>query len=64
MPRNVNCIFNDRGAWCTNTNIRRAFYLFGARCCVKFDSMSAHCPYCKPVPKPNVTPTPWPKHTK
>lgn len=33
---NPNCIYNDRGAWCTNKNIKKSLFGLGARCCVEF----------------------------
>ena len=36
MQKKVNCKYNDKGAWCTNKNIKRSLFGIGARCCVEF----------------------------
>ena len=40
MSININCISNDRGAWCKNKNIRRSLCGIGARCCLEFPYIS------------------------
>lgn len=34
--RNINCKWNDRGAWCENENVKRSLFGIGARCCVEY----------------------------
>jgi len=36
MQVKVNCEYNDQGAWCINTNIKRSLWGLGARCCVLY----------------------------
>jgi len=33
----INCKYNDRGAWCTNKNVKRSLFGIGARCCSEFN---------------------------
>jgi len=39
MNIKINCMFNDRGAWCTNTDIKRSLYGMGARLCSEYPPM-------------------------
>ena len=53
MIININCIYNDQGAWCKNTEIPRSFFGLGARCCIEFDKnkkCNIKTEYCKPSP--------------
>ena len=36
----VNCKYNDKGAWCTNKNIKRSLFGIGARCCSEYNNIS------------------------
>lgn len=36
MHIKVNCKYNDQGAWCKNSNIKRSLWGLGARCCVLY----------------------------
>ena len=56
MMRNVNCIHNDKGAWCKNKNIKRSLFGLGARCCVEFQDRGVECKYKKMKPKPKFPP--------
>ena len=38
MNININCIYNDRGVWCINKNVKRSLFGFGARCCILYDN--------------------------
>lgn len=37
MQRKINCKYNEKGAWCTNENIKRSLFGIGARCCTEFN---------------------------
>jgi len=62
MPININCIYNDKGAWCTNKEIKRSFLGLGARCCVEYPMNAKKCKFkirferpkrtCFPPPAP------------
>lgn len=59
MQKKVNCKYNDRGAWCTNKNIKRSLFGIGARCCVEFSGNKGQCDLkeirtlkAKPPPSP------------
>jgi len=42
----INCTYNDRGPWCTNKNIKRAFFgIVGARMCPLYEIFGAKCEY-------------------
>ena len=43
----INCIHNDRGAWCINKDVKRSLCGIGARLCVEFPSMKEICEYRK-----------------
>lgn len=49
MNININCKYNDRGAWCTNKNIKRGFF---ARCCMEYPPNSKRCPLKERFPRP------------
>ena len=50
---NVNCIYNEKGAWCNNKNIKRSLLGLGARCCSEYGKFTCKdCPYSKPSPRP------------
>lgn len=56
---NVNCTYNDRGAWCTNKNIKRSLLGLGARCCKVFNGGECtHICNNKRVPPPPPAPEP------
>lgn len=56
---NVNCTYNDKGAWCTNKNIKRSLLGLGARCCKEFNGnvCTLKCEYKRP-PEPPRAPKP------
>lgn len=59
MGIRINCKYNDRGAWCTNKNIKRSLFGIGARCCVLYpDGIS--CKYQEKYEKPKVSIPPHP----
>lgn len=33
MFKKINCIYNNKGAWCTNQKIKKSLFGIGARCC-------------------------------
>jgi hypothetical protein len=37
MNININCIYNDKGAWCKNENVPKSFFGIGSRCCKEFN---------------------------
>ena len=57
---NVNCIYNDQVAWCTNEKIKRSLFGLGARCCKEFNGESCDlvCKNKKPKspPPPPIPP--------
>lgn len=58
--RNINCKWNDRGAWCKNENIKCSLFGVGARCCIEFDSNKT-CKFKSSWPKPKYPPpSPFP----
>ena len=36
----VNCIYNDKGAWCTNKNVKRSLLGLGARVCSEYGKLN------------------------
>lgn len=58
MPININCKYNDNGAWCKNLNIKRSLFGLGARCCVLFPDkfLSNLCKYQEKYRKPKYKP--------
>ena len=55
----VNCVDNDRGAWCKNKNIKRSLWGLGARCCTEYDNQYfKKCEYKKPHKRMKVAPAP------
>ena len=60
MPVNINCFYNDRGAWCKNKNIKRSLLGIGARCCKEFpDFLKTTCSF--KIEQKRPTPPPAPK---
>jgi hypothetical protein len=53
---NINCIYNDSGAWCTNKNIKRSLCGIGARCCVIHPFFTGHCEYQEKHLRPKCGP--------
>ena len=37
IMKNINCIYNDESAWCTNKNVKRSLFGIGVRCCRAYD---------------------------
>lgn len=70
MMIKINCISNDRGAWCKNKNIKRSLLGIGARCCKIYPNFGESCEYQIKVKRPkSPPPTPPPictchKHSK
>ena len=58
---NINCIYSDQGAWCTNKNIKRSLCGIGARCCVEYPHISKQTCEFKEKHKRPVPPPPPPK---
>lgn len=40
---NINCVWNDRGAWCKNKNIKRSLFGFGVRSCIEYPPLNDYC---------------------
>lgn len=53
MKVNIDCVYNDNGAWCKNTQIKRSLMGLGARCCLEYYS----CEKCQFKIK-NIRPNP------
>ena len=54
----INCVDNDRGPWCKNTDVKRSLFGIGARCCSQFPSDTKEgCPYRVKLKKPTNPPT-------
>ncbi len=52
---NVNCIYNEKGAWCTNLNVKRSLFGLGARCCSEYKELSCRkCPHSEANPRPKL----------
>ena len=62
MGIKICCIFNDRGAWCTNKRVKRSLLGIGARCCSEYDENPFYnmpvCPEKIEVPRPPPPPDP------
>ena len=43
MNKRINCISNNKGAWCKDKRVSRSLFGLGARCCLVFEDKS--CPY-------------------
>lgn len=57
MKLNLNCIYNDKGDWCTNKNIKRSLFGLGARYCIVFPCFDTDACQCsKKYPKPKILP--------
>jgi hypothetical protein len=61
MILNINCRYNDRGAWCLNKTRKRSLAGIGARVCFKYEHPNGQCADQEPYPKPKATPPPPPK---
>lgn len=61
MPIKINCIYNDRGAWCNNKKIKRSLLGLGARCCTEFPYSSSGCKIKEEYPRPTLMPPVPPK---
>lgn len=60
MPININCIYNDSGAWCKNVTIKRSLFGLGARCCVLYPhNWNGVCSQQRKVSRP-ISPPPAP----
>ena len=59
MMKNINCKWNDQGAWCKNKNIKRNLFGIGARCCIEHGE-NAMCSFKDFRPKPRHSPPPPP----
>lgn len=52
---NVNCIYNENGAWCNNKNVKRSLFGLGARVCSEYGKLSCRkCTYSEYYPRPTV----------
>lgn len=56
MGIKINCVYNDKGAWCKHTHIKRSLWGIGARCCSVFNGEL--CSLQEEIPKPRSTPPP------
>lgn len=62
MGIKINCVYNDKGAWCKNINIKRSFFGLGARCCKEFENPFKETCICRQrLRKPPPPPPPPPK---
>jgi hypothetical protein len=51
----VNCINNDKGAYCKDKKVKRSLFGLGARCCSEYHNINK-CPYKVGVNKNEVQP--------
>ena len=51
---NVNCIYNDKSAWCKHKGIKKSMFGIGARVCVEVDGKQ--CTLKQTHPRPDVLP--------
>lgn len=51
---NVNCIFNDNGAWCKNKKIKRSLLGFGPRLCIEEPYCQNKCKHQCKFPRPTI----------
>lgn len=61
MPTRINCIYNDKGAWCNNENIKRSLFGIGARCCKIYPYSKESCKYQEKYKRPSPPPAQPPK---
>jgi len=62
MGININCKYNDRGAWCINKNVKKSLWGFGARCCSLYPGLNGEkCQYQVEYKRPQPPPPPPPK---
>ena len=47
----INCQYNKKGAWCTNTKVKRSLLGFGARVCSEYNNIK-----CEHIVKPERQP--------
>jgi hypothetical protein len=50
MIKKVNCVKNDKGAWCKDRRVERSLSGMGARCCKVFDDDTCDYQVCFPRP--------------
>lgn len=64
MNVNINCIYNDQGAWCTNKNVRRCgIFGIGARCCTIYPGFNGKiCIHKIEHKRPLAPPKPPPRY--
>lgn len=60
MGININCIHNDRGAWCKHKDVKRSFFGIGARCCSIYPCEHDKCELQKKHARPTIMPPPPP----
>ena len=57
MIFNINCKYNNKGAWCKHNLIKRN--LFGVRCCILYPPLNENiCKYQEKYSKPKAPPPP------
>jgi hypothetical protein len=61
---NINCIYNDSHVWCTNKNIKRSLFGFGARLCLETNGSCDSCEHKKKHKRPKKSPPKPPKEDK
>ena len=54
----VDCVYNDKGAWCNNKNVKRSLFGIGARVCVKYPPSKKSCDFIKRHKRPILPPLP------
>jgi len=57
MNKNLNCKYNDKGAWCTHDSIPRSMFGLGARQCIEFNGCDK-CEFKVKYNRPNTPPPP------
>jgi hypothetical protein len=56
---NINCQYNDCGAWCKNKNIKRSLFGLGARCCILYPGLNGKtCAFQVMYNRPTSPPSP------
>lgn len=61
MGVNINCIYNNDGAWCKNKNIKRSLFGIGARICIVYPYEKEKCIYQEKFPFPKNRFAPYKK---
>lgn len=60
MMVNINCIYFEKGGYCTNTKVNKSLFGYGARCCSEYGFLvkcNLRVGHKRPSP-PKAPPTP------